>query len=134
MNIQSFLGVRNSGVRSLIVDDEEAIRDMLVDLLTAHGYSVLTACDGAEGLEMLQQHHSEIDLVLSDLGMPQMNGEQFFTAAKNFDPDVKIIISTGYINPHIKSKLLGLGVHDVVGKPFSTAVLLPALRRALDKK
>jgi PAS domain S-box-containing protein len=117
----------------LVIDDEEAIRDMLVDLLTTYGYSVLTARNGVEGLEMLQKHHSEIGVVLSDLGMPQMNGEQFFTAAKNFDPLVKIVISTGYLNPHIKSKLLGLGVHDVVAKPFSTEMLLPTLRRALDQ-
>ncbi len=118
----------------LVIDDEEAIRDMLVDLLETHGYNVITACNGLEGMEKLREHYRDIRLVLSDLGMPQMNGEQFFTAAKNFDPNVRIIISTGYLNPLIKSKLLGLGVHDVVAKPFSTEMLLPTVRRALDNR
>jgi PAS domain S-box-containing protein len=116
----------------LVIDDEEAIREMLADLLTHHGYRVLTASNGVEGMEQLQEHHRDIRVVLSDLGMPKMNGEQFFAAAKNFDPDVKIIISTGHVNPGIRTKLLDLGVKDVISKPFSTDKLLPVLRRALE--
>jgi CheY-like chemotaxis protein len=118
----------------LVVEDEEAIRDTLSDLLTNQGYTVLTAADGIEGLEQVQAHKDEIQLVLSDLGMPRMNGEQFFTAARKLNPGLKIIITTGYLHSLTKSKLLTLGVTDMIAKPFSTQTLLPAVRRALDKK
>lgn len=118
----------------LIVEDEESIRDTISELLTGHGYTVLTAADGMEGLELVQTHRNEIDLVLSDLGMPRMNGEQFFTAARKLKPSLKIIITTGYLHSATKSKLLALGVTDMIAKPFSTETLLPAVRQALDKK
>jgi PAS domain S-box-containing protein len=118
----------------LVVEDEEAIRDTLSDLLSNQGYTVLTAADGIEGLEQVQAHKDEIHLVLSDLGMPRMNGEQFFTAARKLNPGLKIIITTGYLHSLTKSKLLTLGVTDMIAKPFSTQTLLPAVRRALDKK
>jgi PAS domain S-box-containing protein len=118
----------------LIVEDEEAIRDTISELLAERGYTVLTASDGVEGLEQMQAHKDRIGLVISDLGMPRMNGEQFFTAARKLHPSLKIIITTGYLHSVTKSKLLSLGVTDMIAKPFSTETLLPAVRRALDKK
>ncbi len=116
----------------LVIDDEETIRDMLTEILSINGYSVLTAVDGKDGLRQLRAHHDTISLVISDLGMPRMNGEQFFAAAKKFDPSVKIMITTGYVHTHTRSKLLSLGVVDLVGKPFSIDTLLPAVRRAIN--
>ncbi|HLP14767.1 MAG TPA: ATP-binding protein [Bacteroidota bacterium] len=118
----------------LVVEDEESIRETVSELLTHQGYTVLTAADGVEGLEQVQAHKDEIGLVLSDLGMPRMNGEQFFTAARKLKPSLKIIITTGYLHSVTKSKLLSLGVTDMIAKPFSTETLLPAVRRALDKE
>jgi len=116
----------------LVIDDEETIRDMLTEILSFQGYTVLTAVDGADGLRQLKMHHDTISLVISDLGMPRMNGEQFFAAAKKFDPSVKIMITTGYVHTHTRSKLLTLGVVDLIAKPFSMDTLLPAVRRAID--
>jgi two-component system cell cycle sensor histidine kinase/response regulator CckA len=118
----------------LVVEDEEAIRDTISELLAGQGYTVLTAADGVEGLEQVQAHKDQIGLVISDLGMQRMNGEQFFTAARKLHPSLKIIITTGYLHSVTKSKLLSLGVTDMIAKPFSTETLLPAVRRALDKK
>jgi PAS domain S-box-containing protein len=117
----------------LVLDDEEAIRETVFELLTMNGYSVLTGGDGIEGMQKLRDHQDAIHLVITDLGMPRMNGEQFFTAAKVFNPALKIIITTGYIQTSTRSKLLALGVTDMIPKPFSIDTLIPAVRRALDQ-
>jgi CheY-like chemotaxis protein len=115
----------------LVLDDEEPIRETLVELLSHQGYTVLTACNGIEGMKQLRDHSELIDLVITDLGMPQMSGEEFFSNARAIHPSLKIIIMTGYVNTKTTSKLLALGVADLILKPFSVDTLLPTVRRAL---
>ncbi len=122
----------STGETILILDDEEEIRQTLCELLSNHGYTVIAASNGLEGMEQLRVHHESIKLVITDLGMPKMNGEEFFMQAKVFKPKLKTIITTGYVNVTTASKLLSLGVADMLMKTFSVHTLLPAVRRALE--
>lgn len=81
---------------ALVVDDQETLLTVALDMLTAKGMTVLTARSGPEGIQLFQQHAPTIDVVLLDMKMPDMNGDEVFTRLKAIDPDVRVIITTGY--------------------------------------
>ena len=79
----------------LIVDDEKHIRLLYEEEFTDEGYNVLTASNGLEALEAIE-NHSEIDLVLLDIKMPEMDGSEFLRRIRQFNKDLPILISTAY--------------------------------------
>ncbi len=118
----------------LLVEDEEMLREMAQGILESKGYKVITAADGEEGVEQYQQHHKEILLVLSDLGLPKLSGFEAFKRMKDINPNVKCIIATGYIDPEHKSAMLIAGIKDIVHKPYSVEQMLRSVRSILDLK
>ncbi len=80
----------------LIIDDEPIVTETWKDFLSAEGYLVITAKDGKEGLEIFRKKKNEIDLVILDYIMPEMGGEEIVTHLKGINPDVKILLSSGY--------------------------------------
>ena len=80
----------------LLVDDEEVVRKSLAAYLSGQGYRVLLGKDGREGLSTYERHQDEIALVLLDLSMPQMSGQEVLKALRDLKPDLKVIIFTGY--------------------------------------
>ncbi len=102
----------------LIVEDEEMLRDLLKSVLEDKGYRVLTANDGIEGYEMFRDHHEEITLVLSDMGLPRMGGWEMFQKMRELDPGVPVILASGYFEPKLKLDLINAGAKDFVQKPY----------------
>ncbi|PJZ56907.1 hybrid sensor histidine kinase/response regulator [Leptospira barantonii] len=102
----------------LIVDDEIMVLDVLKDILELSGCRVFSANNGNHALEIYQDPKNKIDLVISDLGMPDMSGDVLFTKLKKFDPSVKVIITSGHIEREKKEKLLEQGVKNVLDKPY----------------
>ncbi|AYV56237.1 hybrid sensor histidine kinase/response regulator [Leptospira kmetyi] len=102
----------------LIVDDEIMVLDVLKDILELSGCRVFSANNGKHALEIYQDPKNKIDLVISDLGMPDMSGDVLFTKLKNFDPSVKVIITSGHIEREKKEKMLEEGVKNVLDKPY----------------
>ncbi len=80
----------------LVIDDERAVREAVTDILEMEGMEVLTATNGDEGIALYQSRGSEIDLVLLDLSMPGKSGRETFELLQQFDPDVRIMLSSGY--------------------------------------
>ena len=80
----------------LVVDDEELVRATITRLLTRHGYQVLTAKDGTEGLATFQAHQAEIAMVFLDLSMPGLSGRQVLERLRAIDPEVKVVVFTGH--------------------------------------
>ena len=115
----------------LLVDDERLLREMLSEYLAASGYEVHTATNGAEGLALYRAHHDIIDIVITDLGMPEMGGEELFKRLKVIDPAVKVIVSSGYLDGTTKNDLLKMGIKDVLTKPFKIQEINAAVRKAL---
>jgi len=110
--------IRGSGVIFLI-DDEEMIRDVGAEMLKLLGYEVLTAASGAEALEVYRHQQKKIDLVILDIIMPGMNGGQVFEKLRELNPDVKVIIASGYSLDSEAHKLLKSGCSGFIQKPFN---------------
>ena len=102
----------------LVVDDEQGLRLMLAEILEERNYKVITASNGIEALQKFQTHRDEISMVISDLGMPLMGGEEVFKKLKEIDPQVKMVFVTGYLEENTKNSALRYGVKSIIQKPF----------------
>ncbi len=116
----------------LVVDDEAIVRQFSVDALTDLGYRVLEAGSARDALDVLQRH-PEIDLVFTDIVMPEMNGRVLADEVKAFRPGLPIIYTTGYSrNAVVHNGVLDSGV-DLIGKPFTLEELASCVREVLDR-
>ena len=112
----------------LVVDDEEAVRTTVGSVLERYGYAVLTAVDGAEGLEAFRRLQDRIDLVLLDLSMPRMSGQEVLAGVHALEPGQRVIFFTGYAAPESACE----GVKATITKPIVMPRLLQAVRTVLD--
>lgn len=118
----------------LVVEDEELLINMVNLLFESNGYKVYTAYDGKEAVDVYKEHSKEIDLVLSDMGLPGITEEEVFKKLKEINPDVKVTLASGYSEPDIKSKLLEARAKGFIQKPYSPDEVLRKLREVLDNK
>lgn len=116
----------------LVIEDEEPLLNVLSGLLKSKGYRVLTARDGYEAVDTYEEHHLDIAVVVSDLGLPKMSGQDAFLRMKSVDPRVKVIFGTGYLDPDLKTELLNLGARGFLAKPYSQDELLRRIRELID--
>jgi PAS domain S-box-containing protein len=123
--------LQNHNELILLVDDEEHLREMLTEYLSDAGYRVLIASNGSEALELFRTNHGSIDLVITDLGMPQMGGEELFIKMKKIAPEVKVIVTSGYLDGVTKEHLLHLGIKDVLTKPSKLQEMQKVIRTVL---
>jgi len=100
-------------------------------MLKELGYTVLTANDGATAIETYAAHGEKIDLVILDLIMPKMSGAEIFNQLKRIQPDVTVLVSSGYDIDGQASKLLGKGARGFIQKPFSLLELSWKVRDVL---
>jgi two-component system cell cycle sensor histidine kinase/response regulator CckA len=118
----------------LLVDDEDAIRGVGRELLEAMGYKVLLAGDGREAVKLYKNKQDEIDIVLLDIVMPNMGGGETYDKLKEVNPDVKVLLFSGYtINGQAK-EILERGCDGFIQKPFDAKELSSKLREILDKQ
>jgi len=117
----------------LIVEDEALLLDALVMILEEKGYTVVTAHDGAKALEVYEKDRDSIDVVLSDVGLPKMNGAELFKRIKKINPEVQYILASGYFDPAKKKELLNAGVQAFIPKPYQPDEVLLAVRSVLDE-
>jgi CheY-like chemotaxis protein len=118
---------RGSGT-VLVVDDEEVVRAVARMMLEFVGFTVLVACDGVEGVEVYRQHADEIVVVLLDMSMPRMSGEQAFDAIRGIRPDACVILSSGYQERDTIERFSGKGVAAFLPKPYQLQALLRKIR------
>ncbi len=116
----------------LLADDEESIRGLGRDMLETMGFKVLLACDGQEALEVYRRHAEEIVCVLLDLTMPNLDGEQTFRALKELNPDLKVIMSSGYNEQEVNLKFAGSGLSGFIQKPYNVAEMSKKLHAVLE--
>jgi PAS domain S-box-containing protein len=121
------------GETILIIEDEEALRVLMREVLTRSGYRVLEAKDGEEGVAMYRSGQGVIAMVISDMGLPVLSGEQVFRELQAMDPDVRLIFSTGYIRDEKRQELLNAGAKRFIHKPYRVDELLLVLREVLDR-
>jgi PAS domain S-box-containing protein len=117
----------------LIVEDEPPLIDMTRMLLESKGYNVMLAADGIEALTQYKEHQKEISLVLTDIGLPKMDGVEEFTKLKELNPDIKVIMASGYYDPEIKLNLMHSGVKGFIQKPYTPELVLLKIREVLNE-
>lgn len=115
----------------LVIDDESPVREAITDILEAEGISVLTAKNGLEGLDLFQARQNEVDLVLLDMQMPMMNGEQTLKALRQLDPHVKIILSSGYSDNELISLIADEEQTAFLQKPYQIDKLIAKIKQIL---
>jgi len=115
----------------LLVDDEDAVRETTAKTLERMGFQVLVASNGAEAVRVYQGHGKEIVLVLLDLTMPHLNGEETFAELKKFDPQIRVVMASGYSETDVASRIAGKGLAGVLQKPFNKVELQRVLRTVL---
>ncbi|MBI5543902.1 MAG: response regulator [Deltaproteobacteria bacterium] len=115
----------------LLVDDEETVRSVGTRMLRHFGLKVLVAADGREGLEVFRAHLSEIRTVVLDMTMPHLNGEETYRALRALDPEVKVILTSGYNEQEATTRFVGKGLAAFIQKPFQLATLGEVLRKVL---
>jgi CheY-like chemotaxis protein len=116
----------------LLVEDEEVLLDLIKNLLERKGYTVLPAKDGMDAVAVFRRNSKEIDLVLTDLGLPKLGGWQAFLKMKEEKPDLNAIIASGYIESDLRSEMLKTGAKDFVQKPYFFNEILRKVRSVLD--
>jgi two-component system cell cycle sensor histidine kinase/response regulator CckA len=116
----------------LVVEDEEALRNLLTELLQSYGYTVLQAEDGVSGLERFTSHKDEIKAVITDMGLPRMAGQDLFARIREIDPAARVVLASGYLDPELKSHLFTLGAKAFLQKPYQPADILRVIRGVID--
>ena len=120
--------------RILIADDEESMRLLVGRAIAMDGHEIVTAEDGAEALEILTEQGGALDLLLTDIKMPVMDGIALALAVARDFPELTILLMTGYADQRERATGLNAIVHDVVTKPFSVADIRTAVADALAVK
>lgn len=113
----------------LVVDDEEAIRSLLEKMLKQLGYKVNTCSDGLEAVNYYSRHGAEVDLVIMDLMMPRMGGEDAFKRIRTIDPAAKILLVSGYTKSKVVEDLLQAGALGFISKPFHVKEFSDEIRK-----
>jgi hypothetical protein len=121
-----------AGETVLVVEDEEALRDMTERIFVRHGYKVLTAANGPDALAVVAGHAGAIHLLLTDVVMPQMLGKEVAARVRGLRPDIEVLFMSGYAQPVLASQgRLEPGV-VLLDKPFSEAELIKKAAQVLN--
>lgn len=115
----------------LVVDDEETVRTVARLVLERQGFTVMTAEDGLQAIDVVRKHPREIRLVVLDMTMPRMSGEETFRILRSENPDVRILLSSGYNEQEAVDRFAGRGLSGFIQKPYTPAELLEHVARIL---
>jgi DNA-binding NtrC family response regulator len=115
----------------LVIDDEEPVRGAVTDILELEGLTALTAADGWAGIDLYREREAEIDLILLDLSMPGLNGEDTFYELRKVNPHVRILLSSGYSQDEVATRFAGQSEVSFIQKPYDAQQLVREVKRQL---
>ncbi len=118
----------------LVIDDEPAVRDFARAVLEFHGYHVLEAEGGRDAVSLFSAHRDRVGLVLLDLTMPGMDGEETFHELRALKPSVRVLLSSGYNEQQDTSRFTGLGLAGFLRKPYRAEHLMAQVKEQLGKR
>ncbi|MFW6097263.1 MAG: hybrid sensor histidine kinase/response regulator, partial [Chloroflexota bacterium] len=115
----------------LVIDDETHVREAVTDILLLEDIPVMAAEDGYQGIDLYRQHRTDVELVLLDLSMPGMDGEETYRRLRQIDPQVRVLLSSGYSASDIAKHFEAEGAVGFLQKPYSVTTLVDEVRRHL---
>lgn len=118
----------------LLVDDEETIIDIIGMALKMFGYQVLFAKGGDEAIQVYRPQQGQISLVILDMLMPKMSGAMVFDFLKKINPEVRVLLTSGYNYDEDAAKIIERGANGFIQKPFGVKELAKKIREILDRK
>jgi PAS domain S-box-containing protein len=116
----------------LIVEDEVTLLELLESAFRDNGYRVFRAADGMEGISAYREHMNEIAVVLTDFGLPKVDGGALFRSLQSLNPSVKVVVASGFFEPAARSELIKRGVRALVSKPYGLEDVLAVVRKVID--
>ncbi len=119
-------------LRLLLIDDEDVIREMVTEILEHRGFDVVAACDGEHGLELFGERGEGIDVVLLDLSMPGLSGQDTFARLLEKRPDVPVILSSGYDHEEAMGRFEGQAPAGFIQKPYRPEQLKAEIHRCAE--
>lgn len=123
-----------AGSAALVVDDEQIVRALAKNVLSLKGMRVLTADNGKAGVELFRAHHQELSVVLLDLTMPVMGGEEALALLKQINPNVPVILSTGFDESEAERRFSALKPARFLQKPYTSERLVQAVSATLNRR
>jgi DNA-binding response OmpR family regulator len=123
------MGGRTAGKTILIAEDETEIRELLGMVFENEGFTVITTCDGQEALDCVHERKEEIGLLVTDLGLPKVEGIELVRQAREIIPHLKVIAVSGFGHASVKEELQKFGVF--LSKPFSHQELVSIAKELL---
>ena len=115
----------------LIIDDEEIIRENAKIILEECGYRTILAENGKVGLEIYESRAGEIAGILVDMAMPEMSGKETYLKLKEINPEVRVLLSSGYKHDERVSDMLSMGIRNFIQKPYTIKALSEAMEQLL---
>jgi DNA-binding NtrC family response regulator len=115
----------------LLIEDEADICSAFSEAMSEQAVSVVTAQTGELGIEMYRTHKDEINLVVLDLSLPGMSGEDTFKVLKRINPNVKVVVSSGYGDPYVKKLFKGVALVGTLQKPYTWGALVENMTKFL---
>jgi len=116
----------------LVVDDDETVRAVARQALELKGFQVLEAHDGRVAVALVREHAHAIGLVLLDMTMPHMGGEAAFREMRILQPDLKVILSSGYTEHEAMGRFVGQGLKGFLQKPYGPRDLISKVQEVLE--
>lgn len=116
----------------LVVDDEETVRAVSARILESFGFKTIMAQDGRDALKKFTEHQKDITMVLMDLTMPHMDGEQAFRELRKIQPDVKVLLMSGFNEQEAINRFTGKGLSGFIQKPFKLEEIQEKLKFILE--
>jgi CheY-like chemotaxis protein len=116
----------------LLVEDEMQVAEVAAEMLAEEGYKVIVAHDGFEALKIYRSVGKQIGLVILDFFLPVMDGDAVFDELRGLNPDVNIVLSSGFAEQQKISAMLAQGLRGFIPKPYSSEKLLGQVRSTLD--
>lgn len=121
-------------LQALIVDDEEGLRTLMAEALREAGFDVLEAADGLQGVAEFRRHAGEIDIVILDLTMPKLNGDEALAQITALRPDACVILCSGYTKEEVDQQFTGRRLAGFIEKPFTPSELITRIRGVLAER
>ena len=116
----------------LLIDDEEIVINISEMMLKRLGYRVLKAHNGYEGLQLFEENKSKIDLIISDLEMPKMNGKEVMDKIREIDPQIKVMLSSGALTDADEKNVMNKGFNGFIKKPYNMNTLYKKMAEIIE--